>query len=188
MTGSDNNLRAHKIVRVNPSATKTLQQSIYRLGSIPKPGHPIVITLDYIETVVEGTTISMRRSDSSFNASQFLSLFNTKADKVYTLEDFQFSEKSKKKNSKISSVAASWLSFKYVEGICESYDLKTVLELLLNYGNGYFASRLGADVVMICHNHKAGFMVNATHLLKIAKESRRSTQVETRLTIKDGPM
>ena len=85
-------------------------------------------------------------------------------------------------------MAESWLSFKYVEGICESYDLETVLEPLLDYGNGYFASQFGADVVIICHNHKAGFMVNATHLFKIAKESRRSTQVKTRLTIKDGPM
>ena len=185
---SDNNLRAHKIVRVKPSAAETLQQSMYRLRSIPKPRRPMVIKLDHIETAVEGITISMRKSDNSFNASQFLALFNTKADKVYTLEDLQLSEKSTQKNSKTSNVAQSWLSFKYVEDICEAYDLETVLEPLLDYGNGYFASQFRADVVMIRHNHKAGFMVNATHLFKIAKESRRSTKVETRFTIRDGPV
>ena len=61
VTFSDNNLRAHKIVRVNLSAAVTLQQSMYRLRSIPKPGRPIVIKPDHIETAVEGITISMRR-------------------------------------------------------------------------------------------------------------------------------
>lgn len=78
-----------------------------------------------------------------------------------------------------------WLLFQFDESFCHKLNLKLALKPLLDYNNGYIAYHSRAQIVMI---RRAGFSINATHVLKIAKRSQRSTQLKTKLAIKDSPL
>ena len=195
--GIENKLEAPKRLKdtpptvINPSslsATNSSRQYIAPIGSITKPRHydsiipTVIIKSDYLQMEAHGKMITMRRSDASFNARQLLSLINKSQGQEELLKAFGSIRGFKQEVLKGSDNL--WVPFTYGKTFCQSLDFETVLKPLLDYGNGFIVCYYRADVVMI---RRAGLLINATHLYKIAKEDPRCMQLKTKDMIMDGP-
>ena len=86
---------------------------------------------------------------------------------------------------KLSGSDELWVPFGFGKDFCDYLGFETALKPLLDYGNGFITCHLDTDIVMI---RRADFLINATHIYKVAKESQRCMQLKTQVTINEGPL